>query len=100
MWVYIEGSFHATTAFLNGVDIGYHEAGYTSFWLRLDNTTVRLMLLRSGISIFFTLTCLLAEQVHYGDTENVLALYVDATFGTGWWYEGGGLIRHQVSRLI
>ena len=65
VWLYIEGSFHATTAFLNGADIGFHEAGYTSFWLRLDNTTV-----------------------HYGDTENVLALYVDASFGTGWWYEG------------
>jgi hypothetical protein len=21
--------------------------------------------------------------------------YVDASFGTGWWYEGGGLIRHN-----
>ena len=39
VWLYIEGSFHATTAFLNGADIGFHEAGYTSFWLRLDNTT-------------------------------------------------------------
>lgn len=67
IWLYIEGSFHATTAFLNGADIGFHEAGYTSFWLRLDNTTI-----------------------HYGDKENVLALYVDASFGTGWWYEGEG----------
>jgi beta-galactosidase/beta-glucuronidase len=71
IWIYIEGSFHTTTAYINGAQIGYHQAGYTSFWLRLDNTSAV-----------------------YGG-ENVLALYVDATFGTGWWYEGGGLIRHQ-----
>ena len=65
VWMYCEGSFHATTAFLNGADIGFHQAGYTSFWLRLDNVT----------------------GVHYGATENVLALYIDASFGTGWWYE-------------
>ena len=46
---------------------------YTSFWLRLDNV----------------------RGVKYGDEENVLALHVDATTGTGWWYEGGGLVRHQ-----
>ena len=63
---------HRENSKRNTVYAGFHEAGYTSFWLRLDNTTV-----------------------HYGDTENVLALYVDASFGTGWWYEGGGLIRHQ-----
>ena len=34
------------------------------------------------------------EKIKYG-AENVLALYVDATSGTGWWYEGGGLVRHQ-----
>ena len=72
VWLYIEGSFHATTSYLNGVQIGYHQAGYTSFWLRLDNVT----------------------GVQFGE-KNVLALKVDATFGTGWWYEGGGLIRHQ-----
>ena len=75
VWLYFEGSFHATTAFLNGADIGFHEAGYTSFWLRLDNTTV-----------------------HYGDTENVLALYVDASFGTGWWYLLWGI--HMPSDII
>ena len=25
----------------------------------------------------------------------MLAVYVDATTGTGWWYEGGGLFRHN-----
>jgi hypothetical protein len=72
VWLYIEGSFHKTFSYLNGVPLGFHQAGYTSFWLRLDNVT----------------------GVQFGG-KNVLALYVDASFGTGWWYEGGGLIRHQ-----
>ena len=27
--------------------------------------------------------------------ENVISLYIDASSGTGWWYEGGGLMRHN-----
>ena len=60
VWLYIEGSFHNTTAFLNGQPIGSHQAAYTSFWLRMDNVT----------------------GVKYGG-QNVLALYCDASFGTG-----------------
>ena len=63
VWLYIEGSFHKTFSYLNGVSLGSHQAGYTSFWLRLDNVT----------------------GVQYGSgSKNVLALYVDASFGTGW----------------
>lgn len=72
VWVYIEGAFHTTASYLNGAPLGFHQAGYTSFWLRLDNVT----------------------GVRFG-AENLLALYVDATYGSGWWYEGGGLIRHN-----
>lgn len=71
VWVYIEGSFHITNAYLNGKHLGEHAAGYTSFWLRLDDA-----------------------GANWG-SENVLALHVNATTGTGWWYEGGGLMRHQ-----
>lgn len=64
VWLYIEASFHKTYSYLNGVSLGSHQAGYTSFWLRLDNVT----------------------GVQYGaGAKNVLALYVDASFGTGWW---------------
>ena len=45
----------------------------TAFWLRLDNV--------SGVK--------------FGGDENVLSLYADASTGTGWWYEGGGLSRHN-----
>ena len=40
-----------------------------SFVVRLDNVT----------------------NLNFGDAENVIALYVDALSGSGWWYEGGGL---------
>jgi hypothetical protein len=73
VWIYFEGVFHETTSWLNGRQIGYHRQGYTSFSLRLDNV----------------------PDVKFGDEENVLSLYVDASSGTGWWYEGGGLCRHQ-----
>jgi hypothetical protein len=75
VWIYFEGVFHETTLWLNGKKLGFHPQGYTSFWYRLDDHGVR-----------------------YGDgkgDENVLAIYVDASTGTGWWYEGGGLTRHH-----
>ncbi len=34
-----------------------------------------------------------ASNVSYGG-ENVLALWVDAMSGSGWWYEGAGIYRH------
>ena len=51
-----------------------HECGYTGFDLRLDNAT----------------------GIRYGpgaQNENVLTLRADASFGSGHWYEGGGIYR-------
>ena len=74
VWLYIEGSFHVTTMWVNGHEVTQHVQGYTSFAVRLDNV----------------------DGIHFGKSEeNVIALYVDASSGTGWWYEGGGLMRHQ-----
>jgi beta-galactosidase len=73
VWIYFEGIFHETTPWVNGKQVGYHKQGYTPFALRLDNI----------------------PGIKFGDEENVLALFVDASTGTGWWYEGGGLNRHQ-----
>ena len=71
--IYFEGVFSVATAWLNGVLIaGAHDCGYTSFAVRLDNV--------SGVA--------------WG-APNVLALFVDATVTTGWWYEGGGLFRQS-----
>eukprot|EP00755_Sulcionema_specki_P025189 Sspe_Gene.82763::Locus_54250_Transcript_1_1_Confidence_1.000_Length_519::g.82763::m.82763 len=36
VWLYVEGSFHQTTVWLNGVKLTTHAAGYTSFAVRLD----------------------------------------------------------------
>eukprot|EP00118_Oscarella_pearsei_P001518 m.7665 g.7665 ORF g.7665 m.7665 type:complete len:973 (+) comp19344_c0_seq1:163-3081(+) len=75
IWLYFEGIFHASTVFLNGKELLFHDSGYTSFSVRLDN----------------------ASSVFYGDgaaNENVLAVYATAEGGSGWWYEGGGIYRH------
>ena len=67
IWIYFDGAFRYSTVYFNGQRIGYHHCGYTSFYFRLDN----------------------ASMVNYGK-ENVIAVYVDALSGSGWWYEGGG----------
>ena len=39
-----------------------------------------------------------ATNVFYGDgeeNENVIVVRADATEGSGWWYEGGGIYRHN-----
>ena len=75
VWVYFEGIFRASTVYLNGEELIHHDSGYTSFTARLDNSS----------------------SVFYGDgkqNENVVAIRADATHGTGWWYEGGGIYRH------
>ena len=54
--------------YLNGAALGMHNCGYTSFSYRIDNVT----------------------SVQFGDgveNENVVALYVDGSRGSGWWYE-------------
>ena len=77
IWVYFEGVFRASTVYLNGQYLLYHDCGYTSFSVRLDNVS----------------------NVSYGDgkeNENVLAVMASASDGySGWWYEGGGIYRHN-----
>ena len=41
IWIYIEGSFHVTNAWFNGKHVLEHKAGYTSFWIRLDDVAPR-----------------------------------------------------------
>eukprot|EP00755_Sulcionema_specki_P011606 Sspe_Gene.49409::Locus_26619_Transcript_1_1_Confidence_1.000_Length_2869::g.49409::m.49409/K01190/lacZ; beta-galactosidase len=65
-----EGVFQYTEVWLNGQHLMDHRSGYTGFTVRLDNVT----------------------SLVYG-AENVLALRVDASFGSGHWYEGGGIYR-------
>ena len=70
-YLHFEGVFHHATFFLNGKYLQQHECGYTGFSVRLDNAT----------------------GLRYGEDANVLALRADASFGSGHWYEGGGIYR-------
>lgn len=65
-----EGIFHYSMIYLNGVLLTNHSCGYTSFDVPLPTS-----LLKFG-------------------QPNTLAVFTDATSGTGWWYEGGGIYRH------
>eukprot|EP01052_Picozoa_sp_SAG31_P032947 SAG31_NODE_3665_length_4008_cov_1.196726_4_plen_174_part_00 len=69
-FVHFEGVFHHATFFLNGKYLMSHECGYTGFDVRLDNAT----------------------GIRFGTgAKNVLTLRADASFGSGHWYEGGGI---------
>eukprot|EP01043_Picozoa_sp_COSAG02_P004189 COSAG02_NODE_107_length_36312_cov_45.037942_38_plen_257_part_00 len=70
--MHFEGVFHHATIFLNGKYLMSHECGYTGFDVRLDNAT----------------------GIRFGkEMENVLSVRADASFGSGHWYEGGGVYR-------
>ena len=75
IWLYFEGVFHHTSVYLNGEKLTYHDSGYTSFYVRIDNAT----------------------DIAYGNGSgdaNVIAVRAEAGGGSGWWYEGGGIYRH------
>ena len=71
-WLHFEGVFQAVDIFLNGKFIFRHTSGYLGFDLPLDDA----LLATTGIG-----------------ATNVLAMRVDASFGSGHWYEGGGIQR-------
>ncbi len=60
---------HATV-YVNGCLMKHNFCGYTTF--EVDITDV----------------------VDFGETENLLAVYVETNSHEGWWYEGGGIYRH------
>jgi hypothetical protein len=71
-WLHFEGVFQAVDVFVNGRWLLRHTSGYLPFDVRLD-----------------------APEVHFRGKArtNVISLRVDASFGSGHWYEGGGLQR-------
>ena len=75
IWLYFGGVFRSADFYINGIHVLSHACGYTSIPLRLDNAT----------------------GIKFGNgtsNTNVLAIYVNALTGSGWWYEGGGIYRH------
>ena len=100
--VHFEGVFHHATLFLNGEYLQSHEGGYTGFTVRLDNA--------SGIRFGGGVGDGGGDggsggggdgKANTGGADadggaggtNVLAVRADASFGSGHWYEGGGLYR-------
>eukprot|EP00045_Choanoeca_perplexa_P013797 m.157887 g.157887 ORF g.157887 m.157887 type:complete len:955 (-) comp16458_c0_seq1:38-2902(-) len=73
LWIYFQAIYHVATVFVNGHLVTKHDNGYTSFAVRLDDV----------------------PNLVYGGGENILLVVVDASFGSEWWYPGGGLFRHQ-----
>ena len=74
IFVYFQGAFQFAEVFLNGKSIQDHETGYTTWTVRLDNSS----------------------SLRYGAGEaniNTLAVRVDPSFCSGHWYEGGGINR-------
>lgn len=74
IWIYFEGIFRASVTYLNGEPIQYHDSGYTSFTVKLDNVN----------SLSY------GEE---GENENIIAVKASlggATAYSGHWYEGGG----------
>jgi hypothetical protein len=69
IWIDFDGVYRNSDVFLNGVKLGHHASGYTSF--RYD----------------------ISEAAKFGGA-NVLAVRTDASQPEGWWYEGGGIYRH------
>ncbi|KAJ9447260.1 Beta-galactosidase BoGH2A [Diplonema papillatum] len=72
VYLEFEGGQHYKEVYINGEWVQDHSAGYTEFTVRLDNVT----------------------SLQYGSgSANVIAIRVDASYGSGHWYEGGGLYR-------
>ncbi len=65
-----EGVFHNAQVFVNGDFVLEHTCGYTGFSVRLDNLTA----------------------INWGG-ENVISIRTDASYGSGHWFEGGGIYR-------
>ena len=77
--LYFQGAFQFAEIYVNGEHVQDHNVGYTTFTVRMDNVS----------------------SLVYSDDDdgagrsnnNILAIRVDPTFGSGHWYEGGGLNR-------
>lgn len=68
--LYFEGVAVHATVYVNGCLMLHNFCGYTSF--EVDFTNI----------------------AKFGDTENVVSVYVSTEEKEGWWYEGGGIYRH------
>ena len=69
LWLEFDGVYRDSVVWLNGVRLGQHASGYTSFYYDIS------------------------KAAHPGG-DNVVTVWADARRNEGWWYEGGGIYRH------
>lgn len=69
LWLEFDGVYRDSSVWLNGIRLGRHASGYTSFYYDIS------------------------KAAHPGG-DNVLSVWADARHSEGWWYEGGGIYRH------
>ena len=74
IWIDFDGVYRNSDVYLNGIYLGNHASGYTSFRWYISNIN----------PLYF----------QSDNKENVLAVRVDPSSDEGWWYEGGGIYRH------
>lgn len=77
LFLRFDGVFHHAQVFLNGEIVAEHPGGYLPFTVRLDNASLLL-----------------------GPGVNTLAVRADGSYGSGHWYEGGGIYRPVVLVLV
>jgi beta-galactosidase/beta-glucuronidase len=70
-WLHFEGIFQKADVWINGQHVRTHTSGYLGFDVSLDS----------------------ASTLKHGGGENSIVIRVDASFGSGHWYEGGGVQR-------
>jgi beta-galactosidase/beta-glucuronidase len=74
--LYMQGAFQYAEIYVNGNHVVDHSVGYTTFTARLDNVS-----------------SLVYQSEGSNASVNTIAIRVDPTFGSGHWYEGGGINR-------
>eukprot|EP01084_Bolivina_argentea_P271367 461725_1 len=73
LWIDFDGVYRDSDAWVNGVHLGNHQSGYTSFRYYIDQI----------------------PNLEYGsNSDNVLVMRVNPALNEGHWYEGGGIYRH------
>lgn len=68
--LYFEGVTNCCTVWVNSCLVKRNFCGYVPF--EIDIT----------------------DYLYYGEADNVVALYIDASVHEGWWYDGGGIYRN------
>ena len=74
IYIHFGGVYRNSTIYINQYYVGTHTSGYTGFYY--------------DITDFINI-----------NTDNIIAVRVDASDREGWWYEGGGIYRHVLLEI-